>query len=176
MTPNYKAVAIPFWLAMATAAIMWVIPIHLPHIRLVQTTEHTYACSANYAVCSNQFPSTPGPNGVIRVNINDGDLPHNHPPAYNRVAILLHWEPSAFAYQQRATFGIPFGSSYCVNGWCPVVKAAIGGMLNHCATNCYLEYPNNDPYDPTFTRWEWWTAEIRKDGLIYNAMTGWPGL
>lgn len=174
--PNYKAVAIPFWAAMLTAAIMQVIPIHFPHIKLVDSTEHISSCTANVASCSNEYRSTPGPNGIIRANVNDGALPKTFTPAYNRVVIIFHWEPSPIDFRQRGTFGIPLGKVYCLNGYCPVVKAAIGGDLNHCQTNCYVQIPNTDAYDPTFARYEWWTARIDKSGNLFDQMTGWPTL
>lgn len=173
---NEKWLAIPFWLAILTAIILQITPIHLPHIRLIDTTDHISSCTSNVASCSNEYRSTPGPNGIIRANVNDGDLPKTFTPAYNRVVIILHWEPSSINFRQRASFGIPLGKLYCVNGYCPVVKAAIGGDLNHCLTNCYVQIPNTDPYDPTFALWSWWTARIDKNGHLFDEMTGWPNL
>jgi hypothetical protein len=164
--PNYKAVAIPFWAAILTVLILQVVPIHLSNA--ADGIEHYSSCTATLAVCSNEHPSTPGPNGIVRANINDHPVAGN--PAYNRIVILLHWEPS--------TLQLP----YCVRGYCPVVKAAAGGAyiggggVYHCPFDCYVETKNTDPYDPSFSLWQWWTARERSNGTIYDAMTGRPGL
>ena len=132
-------------------------------------TDHMSTCTVNLQVCSNELSSTPGPNGIIRANVDDH--PVANPPAFNRILIIFHWE-----YLPQYHF------SYCHNGWCPVVKAAAGGSYiggggaYHCPFNCYLQVPNHDTYDPQFTLWEWWSARERSDGTIYDVMTGRPSL
>ena len=159
--------AIPFWLAIITAIIVLIAnPNSIAH---AQTSfDHMSTCSANLAVCFNESSSTPGPNGIIRANINDHPVASS--PAYDRVIILLHWEPSTLQFP------------YCVRGYCPVVKAAAGGAYSggggayYCPLNCYIEAKNTDTYDPNFTRWLWWGARIHKDGTFYDAMVGYPSL
>ena len=131
--------------------------------------EHQSTCSANLVVCDNEEASTPGPKGTIKANTNDHPVVGS--PAYDRILIIFHWE-----YMPE------YHLAYCIDGWCPVVKAAAGGAYiggggaYYCPTNCYLKVANNDPYDPSFSLWQWWSARERKDGTLYDELTGRPSL
>ena len=101
--------------------------------------------------CANQYPSTPGPHGMLRANIDDRQQAFGSPAFREVVVIFRLWYDPATGKSVPVVIGTP---ANC-----------------YALTNCYAEAPNDDP-DPTFTFDLWWVALIDSHGKVLRSAVG----
>lgn len=116
-------------------------------------SEHQAMCvvESPNSFCANQYVSTPGPHGMLRANVDDGQQAFGSPAFHRAVVIFRLW------YDPTTGKSVP---------------VVIGTPANcYALTNCYAEARNDDP-DPTFTFDLWWVALIDSHGHVLQTAVG----